>query len=275
MRTNVKLKQLFFCVCITPLFLTAQEIAQLPWEQRDRQEMKPLDYQYQREVDVMWSKNVWRIIDVRQKPNLPFKYPQAPLIQVIHEAVKRGELQAYNASGLNADQFNQKLTAGEAAKIGYMLDTIYAMNPITQEEELLPMANELSWDKIVKYKVKEVWFFDTRTSTMQVRILGIAPIMEDYDAAGNYRGDMTMYWIYFPDLRPLLAKQEVFNPQNDWQHYSWDDLFAMRKFSSYIYKESNVYDRAIQEYASGVDAQLENDRIKQSILEYEHDMWNY
>ena len=137
------------------------------------------------------------------------------------------------------------------------------------------MANELSWDKIVKYKVKEVWFFDTRTSTMQVRILGIAPIMEDYDAAGNYRGDMTMDWIYFPDLRPLLAKQEVFNPQNDWQHYSWDDLFAMRKFSSYIYKESNVYDRAIQEYASGVDAQLENDRIKQSILEYEHDMWNY
>jgi len=253
----------------------AQEIAQLPWEQRDRNDIRVLEYQYQREADVMWSKHIWRIIDVRQKVNLPFKYPGAPLIQVIHEAVKRGELAAYDASVFNADQFKQKLSASEAAKIGSRLDTIFAINPITQDEEMMPMSVELTWDKIVKYKVKEVWFFDTRTSTMQVRILGIAPIMEDYDASGHYRGDMTMYWLYFPELRPLLMKHKVYNPQNDWQHYSWDDLFAMRKFGSYIYKESNVYDRAIQEYASGKDAQLENDRIRQSIMEYEHDMWNY
>ena len=56
---------------------------------------------------------------------------------------------------------------------------------------------------------------------------------------------------------------------------SWDDVFVSRMFQSYIYKESNVYDRAINEYASGKDIQLESDRIKQSIFEYEHDLWDY
>jgi len=110
---------------------------------------------------------------------------------------------------------------------------------------------------------------------MQVRILAIAPVLEDYDANGNYRGDMTMYWVPFESLRHLFAKNEVYNPQNDWQHYSWDDLFNIRKFQSYIYKESNVYDRNIQEYASAVDAQIESDRIRHQIMEYEHDLWNY
>ena len=108
-----------------------------------------------------------------------------------------------------------------------------------------------------------------------VRIIGIAPIMEDFDASGNYRGDMTMYWIPYASLRDMLATHEVFNAQNDSQHYSWEDLFEMRRFESYIYKESNVYDRNIQEYASGVDAQLESDRIKQEIFEKEHDVWEY
>jgi len=73
----------------------------------------------------------------------------------------------------------------------------------------------------------------------------------------------------------MLAKEEVFNPGNDWQHYSWEDLLEMRRFESYIYKESNVHDRNIQEYATAIDAQLESERIKQEIMEKEHDLWNY
>jgi len=47
----------------------------------------------------------------------------------------------------------------------------------------------------------------------------------------------------------------------------------MRLSGSYIYKESNVYDRNIQEYATGPDGFLESDRIKQKIFETEHDLW--
>lgn len=258
------------------LALKAQETEQLPWQQRDRSNAKPLAYEYQREADVMWSKNIWRIIDTRQKMNQPFNYPGLPLIQIIHEAAKRGDITVYDPSVLNADQFTQVLNTEKVKVIGEKNDTVVqpdVMNPDREVE--VAIHNPLTWDKIKKFRVKEVWFFDTKTSTMQVRIIGIAPVMEDYDDNGNYRGDMTMYWIPYASLRNLLATKEVFNAQNDSQRYSWEDLFEMRRFESYIYKESNVHDRNIQEYASGVDAQLESERIKQELFEKEHDMWNY
>ena len=133
----------------------------------------------------------------------------------------------------------------------------------------------MTWDKIVKFRVKEDWFFDEETSTMMCRVIGLAPIMEDYDASGNYRGDMTMYWVYYPDLRNTLSKFEVYNPKNDAVRLSWDDLFEARLFESYIYKESNVYDRNIQEYATGMDALLESERVKNELFVMEHDLWNY
>ena len=55
----------------------------------------------------------------------------------------------------------------------------------------------------------------------------------------------------------------------------FDDLFEMRRFSAHVIKEENVYDRDIQEYAQGLDALLESERVKKEIFEYEHDLWNY
>jgi gliding motility associated protien GldN len=273
---NTTLKLLFCLLACLPFSSFAQdEIPDMPWQQRDRQNTKPLDYEYVREADVMWSKKIWRTIDVAEKINLPFAYPQRPLIEILHRAAIAGTIRAYDPTVDNADQFKQVLTPAQVAVIGMKTDTGIFLNPETGLEEIKVISNPLTWDKITKFKVKEVWFFDTRTSSMQVRILGIAPVMADYDANGNYRGDMTMYWLYYPDLRTMLAKEEVFNPNNDQKSLSWDDVFETRMFQSYIYKESNVYDRAIAEYASGKDLQIESDRIRERTFEYEHDLWDY
>lgn len=273
---NTKLKLLTFIIAAMPLTIYAQdEIPDTPWEQRDRKNAVPLDYEYIREADVMWSKKIWRTIDLREKMNLPFAYPQRPLIQILHEAAVAGNISAYDPSVDNADQFKKIMPPKEVAKLGVKDDTVEVLDPETQEPKLQYIHNPLTWDRITKFKVKEVWYFDTKTSSMQVRIIGIAPVMEDRDASGNYRGDMTMYWLYYPDLRNMLAKEEVFNPNNDTRSLSWDDVLVSRMFQSYIYKESNVYDRAIAEYATGKDAQLESDRIKQNMFEFEHDLWDY
>ena len=84
-----------------------------------------------------------------------------------------------------------------------------------------------------------------------------------------------MYWIYYPDLRPILAKYEAYNPGNNAVRLSWEDIFEARFFSSYIYKEDNVYDRVIQEYATDLDALFESDKIKQKVFEFEHDLWEF
>jgi gliding motility associated protien GldN len=84
-----------------------------------------------------------------------------------------------------------------------------------------------------------------------------------------------MYWVYYPDLRPILVKHEVYNPRNDAVRLTWEDLFEARMFQSFIMKESNVHDRRIQEYATGIDQLFESDRIKQEMFEFEHDLWTY
>ena len=277
---NTTLKLLLCITTCAPFSLLAQEnladpIPDNPWEERDRRNAKPLVYESIREADVMWSKKIWRTIDLSQKMNLPFGYPQKPLIEILHTAALSGKITAYDPAAENADQFRKVLPVSDIARIGSRRDTLEIIDANTLVEKQAIDSSPLTWDKITKYKIKEVWYFDSKTSSMQVRIIGIAPVMADYDANGNYRGDMTMYWLYYPDLRDMLAREEVFNPNNDQKSLSWDDVFVYRLFASYIYKESNVYDRSISQYASGVDARLESERISQGLLNYEHDMWDY
>ena len=110
---------------------------------------------------------------------------------------------------------------------------------------------------------------------MDVRIIGICPVQESYDEEGNYRGEQPLFWIYFPEAREIFVNQEVFNRNNDAERRTLEDIFWKRQFSSYIYKESNVYDRNIQEYATGLEAQLESGRIQKELFEKEHDLWEY
>ena len=62
---------------------------------------------------------------------------------------------------------------------------------------------------------------------------------------------------------------------NDAFKGTFEDLFETRHFSGYVIKEENIYDRNITDYAQGIDALLEGERIKNEIYEYEHDLWNY
>jgi hypothetical protein len=52
-------------------------------------------------------------------------------------------------------------------------------------------------------------------------------------------------------------------------------VFQKRYFASYIIKEDNVFDRSIGDYALGLDALLESERIKNEMFELEHDLWHY
>ena len=253
----------------------AQEPLDGAYQKVVTKEKEVIPYDFIREADVFWSKRIWRSIDVREKMNLPFKYPQQYLIEIIHSAAKNGELTVYDNSVVDGDQFKQVLPVEDVKKIGYKEDTVTQINPVTMEEETKVVKNELAWDKIIKFRLKEDWVFNANTSTMVCRIVGLAPVRELVLSDGTVAGDEVMYWVYYPDLRPILAKYEVFNPKNDAVRLSWEDLFEARMFESYIYKESNVYDRNIKEYATGIDQLLESERIKQNMFEFEHDLWNY
>jgi gliding motility associated protien GldN len=244
-----------------------------PYERKIFKEKRVLTYDDIREADVFFEKRIWRVIDVREKLNKPFMYPKEPFINIIMDAAKNKEVSLY--STVDGDEFKTALTAEEAKNIGSSVDTVVTYNPETYEEQIKVVANELNFEDIKRFRVKEVWFFDKESSTLQCRILGIAPIKEVKDDKGNFRYEQPMFWAYYPTLRQVLARHEAFNPLNDAQRMTWEDVFEMRLFSSYIMKESNVYDRRIEGYKQGIDILLEGENIKNSIFNFEHDLWSY
>ena len=62
---------------------------------------------------------------------------------------------------------------------------------------------------------------------------------------------------------------------NDAERRTLDDIFFKRMFSSYVIKETNVYDRYISEYTSGINALFESERVKDDIFKFEHDLWHF
>ncbi len=241
------------------------------YERNIHKEREILTYQPLREADIFWQKRIWRMIDTRQKMNQVFSNPQNPLISILLEIIKEKE----DAPIFMDESFKEQISYNDVIRQLGSVDTITVWDPDTDDYHMRIIQNDFDWTSVNKFRLKEDWVFDENTSTMMVRILGIAPIRDITDDNGNYRGQQAMFWMYYPDFRKHLVKYETFNAGNDGIRLSWDDLFEMRHFTSTIMKESNIHDRRIQDYATGRDALIEAEGIKQKIFEMEHNLWSY
>ena len=114
-----------------------------------------------------------------------------------------------------------------------------------------------------------------RTGSCGATRNGLAPMREVHGEDGELRGYAPLFWLYFPELRFLLAQHEAFNRHNDAARPTFDNVFTKRLFSSTIVKVSNVQDRRISDHLMGADALLEAERMKQELFEFEHDLWHY
>ena len=244
----------------------------------------PLAYKNIREDDAVYKQRIWREIDSREKVNLPFRYSLVEdngsqrFVSILLSAIRNG-VTAFDPID---DRFTTPLTTEQA------LGTLSSGKPDTIPVQDLDgnivkyniMTKEPSLDSVYKFKIKEEVVFDKETSVLYTRILGIAPEMPITLSDGTSLGQMrTLFWLYYPDLRPTLAKYEVYNPKNFGARMSWEDLFESRMFSSYITKSTldNPFDQSLKEkYGKNtLFALLEGDAIKEKIFNYEQSLWSY
>ena len=275
-------KELIISVCIS--FISLQQIysqrrvLDKPWIKENTPTRRVTPYVQVREADVIWHRRIWREIDVRKKMNHPLYFPIQPindrksLYQVIKTSIESGELTAYDTQD---DEFTVQLTKYEAIK--NMGDSIVVLTEDEFGEANIPVVtyDPIESADIMKYRLKEDWFFDRERSIMDVRIIGICPYVIALDEQGNAKGIKPLFWIYFPEARYIFANYDVFNRQNDAERRTFEDVFHNRFFSSYILKISNVYDRFSIDYLTGIDRLLEAERIKEEVFNMEHDMWHF
>jgi len=247
-------------------------------------EKKPVPYSYVREADVMWRKDIWRSIDLRHRQNMPLRYPlegsmsdgkRYSLFGLIMEGIKSEEITPY--------QYNVITAWKDPFSIISSLEEVYRNSggdTIWDDDNNFESVRQGMTD-IMQFQIQEAWFFDKKHSTMNVRIVALAPIYyQRYDVVTGEMYPSPRYLVpfvvSFEQCRRLFATHSVYNPRNDAQAISFDDLFMQRRFSSTIIAESNEFgNRMLTSYKVGQDILLEAERIKGDLFKAEHDLWEY
>jgi gliding motility associated protien GldN len=235
-----------------------------------------IPYTHLREADVTWEKRVWREIDMREKQNQQLYFPleigvsRISLLQVLFKYILKNELIAFSD-----EEFQVQLEPSVIRNKIVKIDTVEQMSYLEDGTEVATRVgtSDSTWmyRQFRKIRLKEDWFFDKQKSVLEVRILGMGIYTYDEEK----EAPKEQFWVYFPSCRKFFAKHEVYNPKNDAERRTFEDVFWKRQFASVITKETNVFDRQISEYSKGIDALLESDRIKNDIFTWEHDQWHF
>lgn len=261
-----------------------------------------------RAEDVIWSRVVYRVIDMRYKQNYQLYFPTRyddpeyrSFFKVIVDAIVDG-MPVYEK---RLDQIKPDFTLPmekTALPTVFLADdptADYSDDPthydIASSDAMLLHYDSIE-DKIsfhfypyegfvrnqLKYIIQEIIFFDRQTSRLYSKIMAIAPLQSDKIITRDDSNPMNslmesiLFWIPFDALRPYLKRQFVIPAQNETKRVTFDEFFQKKLYSSYILGEGNIYDRLILDYATTPEEiAKEQNRIATELLNFEQDIWEY
>lgn len=270
---------------------------------------------YIREADAMWSKKILRILELKEKQNLPLYYPQTRmtypgelqpqrsrvnLLYLVYDIGIKGKT-FYKATGKEIEDNEStdnrypvfKLDAGDITNwwrepiekddpsrdslLSYE-GTIKIADPYSDDPDnpdYIEVAQKMELEESDRGVMDELWVWEEWFFDRQRSVMDVRIMAMSFDGYTS-EGRVWPFWIAYNDYRPLFATHETFNSHNEAEHRTFDDIFLQRRFSSFIVAETNNYDnRLISDYFIGIEAIREGERIQNELFLYEHDQWEY
>lgn len=234
-----------------------------------------------RAEDIVWKRDVYRILDLNVAENAPLYYPveasadRMNLFSAIFEAIAKGNVAAYEYL-----DGREVFTSQYAIKFKDLLNRF----DIPYQEKTDPKrpgvaifdieAVDIPTSEVTNYYIKEIMFLDQRNSSIQTRMVALCPVLVRTDDMGETRR-YPMFWIPFETLRTFLSEQSVAaDSLNSAERLSLYDFFNEHRYKGDLYKVSNLKNQSIMDYCKTPDEiKAEQQRLEKALKNVENKLW--
>lgn len=242
--------------------------------------------------DIVWSRIIYKVIDLRDKQNYQLYYPLRPnehyksLFRLMLEAIVDG-LPVYRRNAREIrPTFNEKVDEADLPLIFAYDDErdndLIQFDPITRTLKIGEDQYQQYIRSQVKFLTQEIVFFDKHYSRMFNKIIAIAPLNPNNPNNSRSKNrfeflrESILCWLSFDELRPYLAKQYVIPNGNETQRLTFDEFFAQKYYSSYLLGDANMFGRTMLDtYDTADKIKREQKRIETELLNFELDLWEF
>jgi hypothetical protein len=223
--------------------------------------------------DILQGQRYWRVISLDDQQNKSLFNTNRGCTQVgLFEVMKFG-LFDQKLNAFESDDFDQAakfhLTPAQLLARLQFRDSseVQIFDAEGKETKETKITNRFYLGSDVKsYLLKEDWLINSKSGETEVRIIAIAPLVENPLTGGL----QPLFWLYYPEWRELLScfmTQSAFDDEPS----PYSSIFAKRKFISQVSKESNLYDRSVRSIHHGEDIRLRTDQIREKNSNRESD----
>lgn len=283
-------------ICIVTLLCMAcavQQVVAQPASRREKKENKETGptlsvrakTQYTGQTvmpeEVAWKREIYRTIDLKEEKNAALYYPVEPigdrmnLFSLLFKLMSEGKVPAYEYR-LDGTEV---MTSQNKINFKDVLDRfhIYYTEKVEgRRDTMLIIDNsDIPSAEVLSYFVKEVSYFDNRSSTYNSKVVAICPVLH---RAGDFSTEVTkypMFWLNYNDLSSYLVRMPVMTSNlNNTSNISLEDYFAKRMFKGDIYKTTNMLNQTLAQYCPNDSAIVkEQKKIEGQLEAFEKNLW--
>jgi gliding motility associated protien GldN len=242
---------------------------------------KVAEPQQVRSEDIVWKRDIYRIVNLKNGQNGVLYYPVEPigdqmnLFSMLFDLIANKKIAAYeylDGREIFTDQYVIKFK-----------DLLKRFDIPYKEKNDPKKANSIIYEiegsdipsaEVTAFYLKEIWFIDQRSSSIKVKTVALCPILTREDEVGESR-TYPMFWIPFETLRPYLSQMQISaDSLNSAKNRSLYDFFNQRRYKGEIYKISNLKNQNIREYCKTPEAiKAEQDRLEEELKNIGSSFW--
>jgi gliding motility associated protien GldN len=231
--------------------------------------------------DILWKREVYRMVDLTNGLNGSLYFPVEPtadrknLFCTIFELIASGKLTAYEYLD-GREVFNESY----ALKFKEMLKRFEIPfrekpDPKKANSSIFDIdAVDIPSSEVTLFYVKEAYYLEQRNSTVGTRTLAICPVLIRTDEVGETR-KYPMFWIPFSTLKEHLSQIPVWSDTiNSVSRMNAYDFFNLRRYTGDIYKVSNLRNQTLWDYCDSPETiKTEQTRLENELKNLDESMW--